>query len=458
MRCTPAATAFSEANMRAMLSASGTLLLSVFIQVCGSGLMFGILPLRAEAEGFSRTMIGGIGAGFFFGMLVGCLIAPALIRHAGHVRAYTAAAAIITATPLAHAMFVDPYAWIGLRFISGISGAVIFATIESWLNQQSSNENRGTVLATYNVINFAAMAIGQQMMRLYDIDSFELFSVGAVLVVLSVLPVALTRVTPPPLPETVTVRLRFVYSISPLAMVGCFCVGLTNSSFWSLTPAFVTDLGLGPGGVANFFSAAILGAVVALFPIGKLSDIFDRRLVMSAASIGTVTASLALVYVAIDGRADPNTLYALSFAWGATAMPIYALACAHGNDFADPKDMVEVATALLLTYTFGASIGPVIAGQIMAVFGSGSLFVWAAIAHLLLVLWSGYRSTQRAAIPAVDRDPFVAVTRTSPVVSELNPVIPTGEEADVEFGPDDGEWDIWESWRDDEGDDKAVQG
>jgi MFS family permease len=451
--------------MRAMFSASGTLLLSVFIQVCGSGLMFGIIPLRAEAEEFSRAIIGGIGAAFFFGMLIGCLISPALIRQAGHVRAYTAAAAIITATPLAHAMFVDPYAWIALRFLSGISGAVIFAAIESWLNQQSSNQTRGTVLAAYNIINFAAMAIGQQLMRLYDIDSFELFSVGAILVVLSVLPVALTRVAPPPLPETIAVRIKFVYSISPLAMVGCFCVGLTNSSFWSLTPVFGTDLGLGPAQVANFFSTAILGAVISLFPMGRASDLFDRRLVMSVASIGTVAASLALVYVAIDGQAELMTLYALSFAWGATAMPIYALACAHGNDFAEPKDMVEVATVLLLTYTFGASVGPIVAGQIMAVFGSGALFTWAAIAHLLLVVWSAYRATQRAAIPAEDRDPFVAVTRTSPLVSELNPVIPTGDDAheeasDAEFGPDDGEWDVWESWRDDEedGSDKAVQG
>lgn len=451
--------------MRAMLAASGTLLVSVFIQVCGSGLMFGIIPLRAEAEEFSRAVIGGIGAAFFFGMLVGCLISPALIRQAGHVRAYTAAAAIITATPLAHALFVDPYVWIGLRFLSGISGAIIFAAIESWLNQQSSNETRGTVLAIYNVINFLAMAIGQQLMRLYEIDSFQLFSLGAILVVLSVLPVVLTRVTPPPLPETISVRIGFVYSISPLAMVGCFCVGLTNSSFWSLTPVFGTDLGLGPAGVANFFSAAILGAAVSLFPMGRLSDLFDRRLVMSVASVGTVAASLALVFVAIDGEADALTLYALSFAWGATAMPIYALACAHGNDFAEPKDMVEVATVLLLTYTTGASIGPVVAGQIMAVFGSGALFVWAAIAHLILVLWSAYRATQRASIPAEDRDRFVAVTRTSPLVAELNPVIPTGEDAldeasDVEFGPDDGEWDIWEGWRDDEDDesDRAVQG
>ena len=46
-------------------------------------------------------------------------------------------------------MLVDPLAWIVLRAGSGFFLAGAFMIIESWLNERTTNESRGTVFAVY---------------------------------------------------------------------------------------------------------------------------------------------------------------------------------------------------------------------------------------------------------------------------------------------------------------------
>lgn len=262
--------------MRFFFVACGTLLFSAFVMLAGSGLLFGLIPLRADAEGFSDTAIGVLGSFYFAGMLVGCLGAPLLIRSVGHIRVYAACAAAATAMPLGLAMFPEPVAWALMRMITGCCFAVIYAIIESWLNERASNEIRGVVLAVYNIINYAALAGGQQMLRLYEVQGFELFAVTAILISVAAIPVALTRTTAPTPPETASLRPLWLFHLSPVAFVGAFSVGLANGAFWSLTPVYITSFGFGATGTADFATAVILGCVLTLFPLGRLSDQVDR--------------------------------------------------------------------------------------------------------------------------------------------------------------------------------------
>ena len=108
--------------MRFFFAACGTLLFSAFVILAGSGLLFGLLPLNASANGFSDTSIGILGSFYFAGMLLGCLIAPGLLRSVGHVRVFAAAAAIATAMPLGHALFFEPLAWGIMRMATGCCG------------------------------------------------------------------------------------------------------------------------------------------------------------------------------------------------------------------------------------------------------------------------------------------------------------------------------------------------
>ena len=260
------------------------LLISVAILMTGSGLQGTLLPVRAALESFSTLSIGMIGAAYFTGFTLGCLKGGELVKSVGHVRVFLAMTALGSATPLIHGLLLDPLAWSLLRFISGFCFAVLFLVIESWLNECSSNENRGIVFSTYVMITLTVLAAGQMMTLLYAPQGLELFIIASVLVSLGAIPVALSRAVTPELPQDVEVRLRRLFSISPAGFLGCLTTGITNGAFWSLAPVFTASLSANTSLAAWFMSSTVLGGAVAQWPLGYVSDKLGRRKTLIGAS------------------------------------------------------------------------------------------------------------------------------------------------------------------------------
>ncbi|MEO1198425.1 MAG: MFS transporter [Pseudomonadota bacterium] len=408
--------------MLTALAAVSSLSVSVFLLLCGNGLLFALLPLRAEVEGFSDLSVGLLGSGYFLGMMIGCLVSPSLIRFAGHVRAFAAASAIMTVAPLIHVLAPEPVFWIVIRVLAGLCQAVLFAVIESWMNEKADNTYRGQILAIYNVINYAGLSLGQQFLRLYEPSGHELFLLGAILLSLAAVPVALTRSAAAALPESPRLRLVWLYRLSPVGVLTAAGVGIANGSFFSFAPLFGSEIGLSSSQIASFFSLSLAGAVITLWPLGRLSDMIDRRYVIIGTCLIAALVGWLLFSVATTQGPDALLLiYALGLCFGAFAMPIYALAGAHAADFAEKEELVEVATGLLLVYTLGATIGPTLVSLLNETVSPLALFAFIGAVHMSMALVAAWRMTRREALPADERDAFIAVPRTSPGAIELAP-------------------------------------
>ncbi len=403
--------------MRSAIASITALMLSVLILLTGSGLQSTLIPLAAAKLGFDTIYVGLIGSSYFLGMSLGCLIAPRFIRRTGHIRAFGAVTAVTTAAAILYALVVDPIAWNLLRCLTGFCYAAAYAVIESWLNDKSDNSIRGQILAFYNLVTFAGMAFGQQFLGLFPTTGFELFAVSAILISLAALPVALTASASPPIPESPEIRVRWLIRLSPVAAAGVLSVGLANGAFWTLGPVYATAHGLGAAGVGTFVTASILGAVVALWPLGRLSDRIDRRIVILICCAAAAAAGIGL---ALTGESR-LALFGFAFLFGAGAMPVYSLCSAHAADFATPREMVQVSTGLLLVYTVGAITGPAAVGALIRELPVGALFGFTAIVHVLMFGFTVIRLNRREAPPPEEREPFVAVPRTSPGITELDP-------------------------------------
>lgn len=59
--------------------------------------------------------------------------------------------------------------------LTGFCFAVLYVVIESWLDERSSNENRGVVFSTYAMITLTVLAAGQ-MMALQEPAARSLFT------------------------------------------------------------------------------------------------------------------------------------------------------------------------------------------------------------------------------------------------------------------------------------------
>jgi len=370
------------------------LLTAVFILIAGNGLSNTLIPLSATAAAFPPLSIGLIGSFYFIGMFVGCLAAPRVIAHAGHIRAFAAFVAIATVSTLAHPVFVDPIAWALIRAVTGFCFAGLYATIESWMHDKAENVVRGRVLALYQIVHYAGSATGQQIIRFINPASYVPFSIVACALALSVLPLAQTRTDPPEPPPVPRLRLTWLFRISPVGIVGALVSGVANGTFWSLAPVFAERSGLGASGVASFMTAAIFGGALVQWPVGRLADRGDRRHIMLAAIALAIAAQLALVWWA---KSEAWVLIALAAAVGASALVLYPLSSSHAQDLAGRENAVEVSTGMLLCYTIGAVLGPTTAAWLMGWIGPQALFMHNAAFHVLFVIFIVWRLWRRPA-------------------------------------------------------------
>jgi len=379
--------------MRHALAPVAALLMGVSILWMGQGLMGTLLPVRASLEAFSTVSIGVMGAAYFLGFTLGCLKGGELVGRVGHVRVFLAMTALGSSAPLLHGLVLNPLAWGLLRMTTGFCFAVLYIVIESWLNESSTNENRGTVFSTYVMISLSVLAAGQMMTLLYDPGDFPLFAIASILVSIGAIPVALSTAPSPQQPQQVDVRLPRLFRISPAAAIGCLATGLANGSFWSLAPVFTSGVSGTPSLAAWFMTSTVIGGAIAQWPLGFASDRFGRRKVLLAASIVGVLVSAAIV-TGIDGSGFVAINLA-GAAWGAVAFPLYAIAVAHANDYVEADEYVMVSSGLLMMYGIGAIIGPFAASALMSSTAPTGLFFFAGSVHLCLAMYVGYRMVRR---------------------------------------------------------------
>jgi MFS family permease len=370
------------------VTSNGTIaiiLLGALLVVSGNGLLQTMLPLRGDLEGFSTALIGLQGTAYFGGFIAGCVLGPHLIKNVGHIRAFAGVVAVLAAVILVFPVWIHAYAWTGLRLITGICLAVTFMSLESWLNDQATNENRGRVLSLYFIVTNAGWIAGQLAINLATLVGATLFLLATIAICLSVAPIALTPTKEPAPIPVAKLELRSLISLSPAGTAGCFLVGLTEGAFWTLGPVFGQQRGMTVLEVTLLMGAFILGGTLSQWPIGRLSDDHDRRLVILPVTVATVGSGLIIAYA---GNLDLVPTLALAVLHGALMIPIYSLCLAHVNDSAPQERFVQVSCGLLLIYSAGAALGPLAATPLMEQYGPGGLFLFisAALGFFALVI------------------------------------------------------------------------
>jgi MFS family permease len=384
----------------------------------GVGLLGTLLGVRATLASFGSIQTGLIMAGYYAGYIVGTLLAPRVIRNVGHIRSFAAFASLGAATSLVFGLVVHPWAWLVLRVVNGLCVVALYMVVESWINEQSSGPARGRVFAFYMMSTLVALGAGQFLLLAADVAGLTLFAFAAILISLGVIPVAVTRVTEPRIELATPVRLAQLFRLSPLGAVGALSAGLVNGAFWGMAPVFGQRLALEEGQIALLMSATILGGALLQWPIGHLSDRFDRRKVLVLISFATSAVALAAALIVMEGRPG---LVVSAFVYGGLMFSLYGISVAHTNDHLEQGQVLEATRGLLLVYGLGALGGPALGGLAMDAFGPVGLPALSAAVVAALGLFGLFRMTRRAAPPVQEQTAFVPMVRTTPVALEMHP-------------------------------------
>ena len=112
-------------------------------------------------------------------------------------------------------------------------------------------------------------------------------------------------------------------------------------------------------------------------------------------------------------------MFVVAALWGSFAFPLYSLAIAHANDFAEPGEFVQVSSGLLLAYAGGAVAGPMLAAVAVESFGVNALFAFTSLVHVVLVIFVVIRMRSRAATPEAEHVQFVEALVAAQTVSPI---------------------------------------
>ena len=397
------------------LSGVWALLLGIVLIMLGNGMHFTLIGLRGGIEGFTATELAVVTSGYFAGFLSGARLSPVMIRRVGHVRVFAALGSFMSAGLITFPLVTEPWAWTLLRLLVGFCMSGIYVTAESWLNDASTNETRGKVLAAYMIAQTLGIIGAQGLLTLGDAANSALFIGASILVSVSFAPILLTASQVPAAQVARPMALGALFRSSPLGTVGIFLLGAVYATQSGMAAVFGTQIDMTAEQISLFVAMLFGGALVLQYPIGWLSDRTDRRiLIFASAALGAVCCGLAWV--------AGGTLWALmaaAFFAGGVTTPLYALFLAYTNDTLAPEDMAAASGGLVLTFGLGAILGPMGTGAAMQYGGPFAFWLALGAVFAAIALYALYRMTQRANVPVEDTDTYLYVVPTaSPVAVE----------------------------------------
>ena len=402
-----------------------SLFLSIGILAFSNGAAGTLLALRISEAGFTSLSVGFISSGYFVGMILGPFYVQRLVTHIGYIRAFAAFGSTLSAALLIHPFWIDPWLWTFLRIIEGVCMVGMYICAESWINEKSTNEIRGQVFSIYALLVMAMVSLGQLVLNVPDSTGVSIFVLISALASIAVVPIAITKVDPPPPPALSSLNMRELYKISPLAMIAAISTGALQGAAYGLGPVYASSIGLNVEAVTWFMFMLLGGAVIGMWPLGKLSDSIDRRKAMLFALSIVIIASVSLAVLEPTGW----MLSAFALVFGASAWPLYSMASAHLNDHANSDQRVRANAGLLVMYGIGAASGPLLAAATNTLMDSPSgLFIFTTLVAILTVLTTLWRMVARESISVDEQGSHTITPRTSPMVAEIVAEIEEEEE------------------------------
>lgn len=397
-------------------------LISLFIFVLGNGFFSTLLAYNMTLNGETEFFIGAMTGVLYAGLVLGSFRIEKFITRVGHIRAFSTFSATISVITLLHGMFYNIFFWLALRFVYGFATAGVFVVIESWLLCKSTAINRGQVLSIYMVCFYAAQAFGQFFLNLGNTQELFIYAIASMMASLSIIPLAMSYARTPQIEAPSTLKFRDLIQQASSGFIGCFSAGLIMSGIYALMPTYLSGLSFAKNEIANYMFVIIMGGMLLQYPVGKLSDIFERRLVLISIAIATI-----FICVLINMHFKVSwLLFSSMMLFGGLTFTIYPISISHACDSLASEDIVAGTQSLLLSYSIGAMLGPFIAPFFMQAIGPDGLFVYMAMVCLMMIPVFVYRKF--TIVRPKSEENFLSTVQTTPVIAEIDPRGESGSE------------------------------
>lgn len=358
---------------------------SLIVTMVASGLLSTFVAVELDILGYNPRLIGSITSVFYVGVLLGAFKAPKLIFRLGHSRSLMALYAINAAAILFHSFWLNPYYWMGLRLIIGISLGGFFTVIESWFLRESVPTERSQSFALCFLFYYAALAGGQLLLNVTVPFHLDPFCVAGSLSAFAVFPLAIFGSDPVSHAPPITLKvIKKTLPAPPIGFTGGVVSGMIIASIYGLAPVFAKSVGFSIEQVSFVMAMILCGGCLLQWPIGKCADHCKRSKMLGIVFFLTALLSWSIGwYVKIPFE----LLLALLWIFGGLSFSLYPLSMAYLCEGIEEEGLPSTTSKFIFSYGIGAISGPLIAPFFMNWFGpSGLFFFMAAITAFFAII------------------------------------------------------------------------
>lgn len=368
-------------------------IVAIFVFGLGIGGLFPTIGRQLSAQGHSEFLIGVVSSAYFLGTVLGAIITQKILYRFLHVRTFCLVTAITAATTILLTIISSEISLILLRLGTGFGVGAFYLLVESWFNYQSPNKYRGRAIALYETTRMIGIGLGPLLLINFADDFMRSCVIAGTVFVIAIIPVAVFPSKQPNVSRPQDISLKKLLLKARYGVFLCLSAGLINGAFLGLGSTFASGHGWSNWQVSIFFSVVLLTPIIVLLPVGYLSDRLNRSVMTIAVSL--MSACVAAILIMTNDAAFLVVL-ALGAIVGGFGHPIYGLGVSYAGDRFKPSEMVAINGALLVIFSIGTMIGPLVAGGLMDIFGVGGLYIFllSVFASLFVVSIKKYATCQ----------------------------------------------------------------
>jgi MFS family permease len=339
---------------------------SVFIAAIGVGIIYPVLPIYIKNLGASGFMIGLIFSSFFVSMALCTPFLGRLSDKVGKKLFITMGFAFSAIIALAYVWVTNPSQFILVRFLNGISIAMILPIIMAYIGELAPQGQEGSYMGIYSMSMFLGMAAGPVLggiifERWGSEQAFYSLAGSMGLAFLLTL-VMLPARTPKGSQTIAKSPFKEILASRPLKglLVFGFIFSTANSGLMVFLPLLANNQKLSMSQIGILASAFIFFAGILQAPFGWLANRWNRgKLVASSALIVAVGLAFLPLAKGFFPLLCLGSLLGMASALGPPAAN--AMMVEHSREIG----LGVVSGSMNACNNAGAIIGPLVAGIIM---------------------------------------------------------------------------------------------
>jgi len=316
----------------------------------------------------------------------------------------------------------------------------IFIIVESWLNDRANNKTRGKVLSLYMLITYVGMALGNFLLNISDPKYYEPFILISLLFSIALIPILLTKRKPPKFKKTSSIKIKELFKISPFGSFSMVCTGFIFAPIFSLLSVYAITMKLSIFETSLLLAGVMLAGAIFQWPIGSLSDKYDRRKIIIGSSIGAIIFSVLAIFVSgienslsnlflestvsfnyFSTTMDKTKLFIFIILLAGATLPLFSLNLALVNDYIPKEKFVAAGGGLNIIFGLGAMAGPIMCSTLMRFLGPNGFFVHIIIFLFAIIIFGFYRLSQREIEDNPESTFTPLPTSITPLGIELDP-------------------------------------